>query len=215
MASFGHVAMGLLTARLHGGARARRPARRIPWGPLTLFAALSVLPDADVLVVALGASDSGSFGHRGAMHSFSMALVVALACALWARRSGWPVGRTALAGAAAVASHTVLDLLGAGGKSLELFWPLTSARFHSPWRILPDAPRGLTLLSARGLLELATEFVLFLPVTIYALWPQLAARLGRARVPNLQLVEGPPAPLARRDDPPNSAEQDPPLQSSG
>ena len=107
-----------------------------------------------------------------------MAVAAGVFCALAARWWRWPVLRTALAGAAAVASHTLLDLLGAGGKSLALFWPLSSARFHSPWRLLPDAPRGLKLLSSSGLLEFVTEFALFLPITIYALWPQIA---GRAR----------------------------------
>jgi membrane-bound metal-dependent hydrolase YbcI (DUF457 family) len=214
MASFGHVAVGLLTGRLHGGASAR-PERRSPWGPLALFAALAVLPDADVLFVALGASEGGPLGHRGAFQSFTMALVAGVGCGLWARRSGWPVGRTALAGAAAVASHTVLDLLGAGGKSLQLFWPLSQTRYHSPWRLLPDAPRGMKLFSRPGLAELATEFVLFLPVTVYALWPHLTRRPRRAQVPRLQLVDGTQASAARHAEPPNSVERDPPLQSSG
>ena len=106
-----------------------------------------------------------------------MAFAAGVFCAVAARRWRWPVLRTALAGAAAVASHTLLDLLGAGGKNLALFWPLSSARFHSPWRFLPDAPRGLKLLSSTGLLEFVTEFALFLPITLYALWPQIRARL--------------------------------------
>jgi membrane-bound metal-dependent hydrolase YbcI (DUF457 family) len=214
MASFGHVAVGLLTGRLHGGAGSR-PDRRNAWKPLALFAALAILPDADVVLVALGVKDSGPFGHRGALHSLSMALLVGLLCALWARRAGWPVWRTAFAGWAAVASHTLLDLIGAGGKSLELFWPLSSARYHSPWRFLPDAPRGMKLLSRRGLVELATEFALFLPMTIYSLWPHLRVRLGRAPLPSLRLVDGATAPAAHRADSPKSIEHDPPLQSSG
>ncbi|HXT95496.1 MAG TPA: metal-dependent hydrolase [Polyangia bacterium] len=214
MASFGHVAMGLLTGRLHGGTGAR-PARRDAWKPLVLFAALAVLPDADVLLVALGVKDGGTFGHRGALHSLSMALLVGLLCALWARRAGWPVWRTALAGCAAVASHTLLDLLGAGGRSLELFWPLSSARYHSPWRFLPDSPRGMKLLSRHGLVELATEFALFLPMTMYSLWPHLRARLGRTPLPSLRLVDAASAPAAHRKDSPNSVAHDPPWQSSG
>jgi inner membrane protein len=214
MASFGHVAVGLLTGRLHGGAGSQ-PDRRNTWKALALFAGLAVLPDADVILVALGVKDSGPFGHRGAFHSLSMALLVGLLCALWARRAGWPVWRTAFAGWAAVASHTVLDLLGAGGRSLELFWPLSSARFHSPWRFLPDAPRGMKLLSRRGLVEFATEFALFLPMTIYAVWPHLAARFGRAPLPSLQLLDSASASAARPGDSPKSVEHDPPLQQSG
>lgn len=180
-----------------------------------LFALLAVLPDADVVLVALGAKDGGPFGHRGALHSLSMAMLAALLCALWARRAGWPVWRTAFAGWAAVASHTLLDMLGAGGRSLELFWPLSSVRYHSPWRFLPDAPRGMKLLSRRGLVEFATEFALFLPMTTYALWPHLRARLGRTPLPSLRLVDGASAAAAHRTDSPNSVAHDPPWQSSG
>ncbi|HEX3902492.1 MAG TPA: metal-dependent hydrolase [Polyangia bacterium] len=214
MASFGHVAVGLLTGRLHGGAGAR-PDRRTRWQTLALFAVLATLPDADVLLVALGASETGPFGHRGALHSLTMAVVIGILCAIWARRVAWPVWRTALAGAAAVASHAVLDLLGVGGNSLALFWPLSNARFHSPWQLLPDAPRGLKLLTPLGLLELATEFVLFLPVTLYALWPHITARRGRVAMPSLQMIDGASATPTPSGDSPNSAERDPALRSSG
>ncbi len=169
MASFGHVAVGLLTGRLHGGepaAPGRRSSCAASWGTLLLFAVLAALPDLDVLLVALGAADGGSIGHRGASHSLAMAVLIGGASALAARRFGWPALRTAVAAAAAIASHTFLDLLGAEGKGLALLWPLSAHRFHSPWRVFPDAPRGMRLLSRYGLAELATEFCLFLPVTM-------------------------------------------------
>jgi inner membrane protein len=213
MASFGHVAVGLLTGRLHGGSD--RSERRTRWATLALFTILSTLPDIDVLLVAFGvSSETGPFGHRGALHSLTMALAAGVFCALAARWWSWPVLRTALAGTAAVASHTLLDLLDAGGKHLALFWPLSSARYHSPWRLLPDAPRGLKLLSSSGLLEFVTEFALFLPITIYALWPQLRARYARIRPPRLQVIDGASATGAP-DESPNSARRDPPIRSSG
>jgi inner membrane protein len=214
MASFGHVAAGLLMGRLHGGAAAGQQ-RRTGWRTLALFTALATLPDADVALVALGASDGGPYGHRGAMHSFGMAIAVGLACAIAARRWSWPVVRTALAAAAAIASHTLLDLLGAGGRGLDLLWPLSTTRYHLPWRLLPDSPRGLGLLSRAGVLEFATEFAIFLPITIYALWPHLMARVRRVRPSSLRLIAGDgavPAPAAAS---PNSVERDPPLRSSG
>ncbi len=214
MANFGHVAVGLLTGRLHGGAGAGA-RRRTDWRTLALFVALATLPDVDVLLVGLGASEAGPFGHRGAMHSLAMAIAVGAACAIAARRWHWPVVRTALAGAAAIASHTLLDLLDAGGKSLMLFWPLSSARYHSLWCPLPDAPRGLGLLSRAGLLEFGIEFALFLPVTIYALWPQIVAHARRARPSSLRLVANDNAVAPPQIDSPNSVERDPPLRSSG
>jgi inner membrane protein len=214
MASFGHVAVGLLTGRLHGG-RDAGPDRRSSGWALGMFVAIATLPDADIFLVALGASERGAFGHRGAMHSLTMALAVGLICALLAWRWRWPVLRTALAGAAASASHTLLDLLGAGGKSLPLFWPLSSARYYSPWRLLPDSPRGLMLLSRAGLLEFATEFAIFLPVTIYALWPHIVARARRVQPSSLRLVPAESPVETPRADPPKSVERDPPLRSSG
>jgi len=213
MASFGHVAAGLLTGRLHGGGD--RSERRNRWATLALFTILSTLPDIDVLLVAFGASENGALGHRGAMHSLTTAFAAGVFCALAARWWRWPVLRTALAGAAAVASHTLLDLLGVGGRSLALFWPLSTARYHSPWRLLPDAPRGLKLLSGSGLLEFGTEFALFLPITIYALWPQIRPRLAGMRLPRLQVIDGASTTKGAPDGSPNSARRDPPMRSSG
>jgi inner membrane protein len=212
MASFGHVAVGLLAGRLHGGDT--QPASRsapAPLGALLLFMGMSMLPDADVFLVALGVPDSGPLGHRGASHSLGFALLGALVCALVARRVGWPVLRTALAGGLALASHAGLDALGAGGRGLMLLWPVSFTRFHSPWRIFPDAPRGLKLLSQAGLFELCAELVIFSPLTLYALWPQIRAR--RQHRPALQLIagNGSVAPAAA----PSAPEQDPRLRSSG
>jgi inner membrane protein len=173
MASVGHLAVGLLAGRLHGGAdAATRP--RASAGTLLAFAALAELPDLDVFGVVLGIPDAGLGGHRGASHSFVLALVVGLASALVARRFRWPVVRTAVAATLAVASHGVLDALGEGGRGIPLLWPFSDGRHMSPWRILPDAPRGLALLSRHGLLEVAIELGLFLPVAVFALWPARA-----------------------------------------
>jgi len=182
---------------------------------MALFTALATLPDADVALVALGASDAGPFGHRGAMHSFAMAIVVGVACAIAARRWRWPVGRTALAAAAAIFSHTLLDLLDDGGRSLAVLWPLSNVRYHLPWRLLPDAPRWFRLLSWSGLLEFTTEFAIFLPVTIYALWPHVVARARRASPSSLRLIAGEGAVAPAPASSPKSVESDPPLRSSG
>ncbi|SRR5450432_359350 len=204
MASFGHVAVGLLAGRLHGGAPGSTD-RRASSGALALFAAVSMLPDADVFLVAMGASDAGAIGHRGASHSLSVALGIGVLCAFAARRFGWPVMRTALAGTLAVASHALLDVLGFGGRGLMVFWPFSSTRFFSPWRVFPNAPRGIKLLSHAGLIELALELAIFSPITVYALWPQIRDRIGRVRKrwgrrpPVLQIVD----------------ESDPRLRSSG
>jgi inner membrane protein len=225
MASFGHVAVGMLTARLHGGrgdkgggseAKPRRPS--LP--TMLLFAGLALLPDADVLLVTLGACDRGVCGHRGASHSLPMAIAIGLLCGLLARRLKWPVMRTTIATTIAVGSHAVLDVLGAGGRGLPLLWPFSDHRFHSPIRIFPDAPRGLALLSWPGLVNVGIEFAVFLPVMLYALWPRIVAwRAARAvarrirALPSLTFVEAgtaAPSPATVASD-----AGDPPVRSAG
>src|SRR4029453_11647098 len=83
VASFGHVAVGIFAGRAHG---AQTP--RASLGMMAGFSALAMLPDADVLPVALGIPDTGLFGHRGLTHTLLFALVVAVAAALMARRAG-------------------------------------------------------------------------------------------------------------------------------
>jgi inner membrane protein len=177
-----------------------------------VFAVLAVLPDVDVIGVAMGARDAGATGHRGASHSLVMAIAVGIMCGLLARRLGWPVLRTAIAGTLAVASHGILDAFGNGGRGIALLWPLTNARFHSPWRFLPDAPRGLALLSRRGLADIVLEFMIFLPVTAFALGPWHAPRPRLVVVGGAGHGTGAPAVAPPRDP---EDEREPPIRSSG
>jgi len=190
---------------------------------MALFAGLALLPDADVALVALGACDNGACGHRGASHSLPLAVMVGLLAGLLARWRRWPVVRTIVATTFAVGSHAVLDFLGAGGRGLPLLWPFSEARFTSPIRIFPDAPRGLALLSLPGVINVAIEFAVFLPLMVYALWPRIAGwasarALGRRipKLPSLAFIEGgvggAPAPAPA---PAVSNEGDPPLRSAG
>ena len=151
MASFGHVAVGMLTGRLHGGdgnggggtePGAKGTAKRRPcsWATLLLFAGLALLPDADVLLVTLGACDTGACGHRGASHSLPVAIAIGLLSGLIARRLRWPVLRTVLATTVAVGSHALLDVLGAGGRGLPLLWPFSERALHLAGPDLPGRP---------------------------------------------------------------------------
>lgn len=212
--------MGLLAARLHGGGPGRRSDQSCSLGTLIFFTALALLPDFDVCWVALGAPDVGAIGHRGASHSFTAAAAIGVLCAFATRRLGWPVARTALAGTLAVASHAVLDVLGEGGRGLPLFWPFSAERFQSPWRIFPDAPRGLSIFTRVGLTSLIVEFAVFLPLMTYALWPRLP---WARRRPALTLIEGgaanivePPAVVpVPVPQPVRLDESEPPLRSNG
>jgi inner membrane protein len=180
---------------------------------LFTFAALSALPDADVLAVALGAHDGGAIGHRGASHSLCVAVAVGVSCALVARRLGWPVLRTVIAGTLAVASHGILDAFGEGGRGIPLLWPFSDERFMSPWRLLPDAPRGLRLLSSRsGLFDLAIEFLFFLPLTVAAFWP---ARQPRPRLVAIEGGADAPRTASRAPEAVAVEASEPPVRSTG
>ncbi len=160
------------------------------------FSLLAMLPDADVFIMGLGSHDSIVTGHRGASHSLLTAVMVAIAGGLLARRYGWSGVRTMLAVMLAIGSHGLLDTLGQGGRPIPLLWPLTGERFQSPWLFLPDAPRGLKFISRYGLLDAVLEFVYFLPVTVFALWPRAAARIPRLAVVAGGVTEPSPRPVA-------------------
>jgi inner membrane protein len=185
VASLGHLAVGLLAGRVQDDGRTPQARPRSRTTTLIGFSLLAMLPDADVFVMHLGSHDSIVAGHRGASHSLLMAASVALAGGLLARRFGWSGIRTMFAVMLAIGSHGLLDTLGEGGRAIPLFWPLSEHRFIAPWRCLPDAPRGLKFISWHGLLDAVLEFVYFLPVTMFALWPR-----APARVPHLAVVAG-------------------------
>ena len=193
MACFGHVAVGLMAGRLHDQGRPVPTDTRGRAATLIGFGVLGMLPDFDVLAVALGTNEATAAGHRGASHSLLTALALAIAGGMIARRYGWSGLRTALALMLAVGSHGLLDTLAQGGRAIPLLWPLTDHRFAAPWRFFPDAPRGFAFLSWHGFSVAALEFLYFLPITAFALWPRSARRR-----PHLQVLDGgAERPLAR------------------
>ena len=166
MASLGHVYVGLAAARLASPREAKLPLRELCF----VFAGLSMLPDADVVSVALGIPYESQFGHRGASHSLLVALFVA-SVAWGATRSF----RTGLLVLGTVASHGLLDTLTDGGCGVALLWPFSKERYFAPWNPIPVAPIGLGFLSPRGLACAWTETMLFAQCWIFALWPRRRA----------------------------------------
>src|SRR4051794_32770905 len=131
MASLGHVAVGLALGRAHDP-RAPLVARV---KPMLAFAALAMLPDADVIAFKLGIPYSAPFGHRGAIHSILVALVVgALVGGAMRSRKIWMLAT------AAVLSHGLLDTLTDGGLGVALLWPFDLTRYFAPLRPIPVAP---------------------------------------------------------------------------
>lgn len=164
MASLAHLAIGAAAGRLAAGRR--------HLGASALCAALSLLPDADVLAFELGIPYHHPLGHRGATHSILFAVVCGgLAWAVARLRRG-EAARWGLVVGLTVLSHPLLDMLTTGGLGVALGWPLSDARVFFPWRVIPVAPLGMGMLSPRGLYVVLAELGPSLPFVLWALWPQ-------------------------------------------
>jgi inner membrane protein len=170
MAGLGHIAVGLAAGRAYPtrGESARKA--------MLAFSVIAMWPDADVIAFALGIPYGAPFGHRGATHSLTAALLVGLASGLVARWRALPIGRTMAFVTAVAVSHPLLDTLTfGGGYGCELLWPFSTERFWAPLRFIPIAPIGLGMLSPRGLVVSAAEMLLFAPFWLYATWPRRPA----------------------------------------
>jgi inner membrane protein len=167
MPTVGHLAVGLAAARL------RRPPTGFGRWTWTLgLGALALLPDLDVVAFPLGIKYGAPFGHRGALHSLAVALLVGVIIWSAATVLKLPALRAALTGALVVASHGLLDSLTDGGRGIALLWPFSNHRFFAPWRPIPVAPLGVRLFSPAGLSVMIHEVVLFFPVFLIAAWPR-------------------------------------------
>jgi inner membrane protein len=174
MASFGHIAVGIAAARLYP----EEERQRLPLGAMLFWAALSFLPDADVIGFGFGVQYADEWGHRGATHSFAFAAILGTVVGLAAPRFQRPALRTGVMATLVVASHALLDIFTNGGLGCALFWPFDTMRYFAPWRPLPVSPIGLGYLSPYGMYVAATEIVLFAPVAWYGLQPPRRMPIG-------------------------------------
>ena len=139
---FTHAAVGLAAAR---SVYPERTTARL----LVSAATLSMLPDADVLPLALGARGDWYETHRGFSHSLLFALGAGLVATLLlfpeARArfppSGW---RLWLFLSAVTASHGILDAFTDGGLGIEFLWPFSANRYFFPWTPIRVAPIAIT-----------------------------------------------------------------------
>ncbi len=168
MPGIGHLIIGAAAGRLH----ARRGASALTVaGSMAAYAALSSSPDLDVLAFPLGIPYSAPFGHRGAFHSFAIALLLGLGFGLLGRLLGQPWLRTTLLACAVALSHGLLDTLTDGGEGIAVLWPLAADRLFAPWRPIPVAPIMPTAWFTPGALKVvASELLIFLPWLFVALW---------------------------------------------
>jgi len=112
------------------------------------LAALSMLPDLDVVAFAVGIPYAHPLGHRGVTHSLLFAAVVAgIVAALGFRalrlapRRGWAVYGLCFA---ALASHGVLDACTNGGLGTGFFIPFDDTRYFLPFRPIRVSPIGIS-----------------------------------------------------------------------
>jgi inner membrane protein len=169
MSTIGHPIVGLALARRFGGGDSRRARVLIAAG----LATLSLLPDIDVVLIRDERLEALLLGHRGATHSMVVAAVIALGCALIAGPLRLPKLGTAAIVFATLASHAVLDTL-TMGPGIAWLWPLTDARLP----VYPLLPIGsLDIGTPADLLPMLAEFIVFLPVLAYALWPRRSSAI--------------------------------------
>lgn len=156
--------------------------------PLTIWvwgALLTALPDADFLGWQLGVPYGHLFGHRGFTHSLFFAALVALASALYFRRTAtlkftplWLF--FFLCGA----SHGILDGMTNGGMGVAYFSPFDTTRYWMPIRPIPVAPLGPRLIfSEWGLGVVKAELVYLWVPCLLAASAVLALRWRAVRGP--------------------------------
>jgi inner membrane protein len=128
---------------------------RLPPRAIAIGAALTVLPDVDVVAFPFGIPYAAPLGHRGFTHSIAFALLAAaLAAALLRSRATF-----AFFFLCAV-SHTVFDAMTTGGLGVAFFAPFSNERYFLPWRPIRVAPiNPERFFSARGLAVLGSELL--------------------------------------------------------
>jgi inner membrane protein len=173
LASIGHIAVGMAAARAY---QRERPAPRASAASMLAWAALSFLPDADVIGFGFGVSYGAAWGHRGATHSLFFAVIVGVIAGAAARLFHQSPWRTGIVATVIVASHPLLDTLTNGGLGCALFWPFDTTRYFAPWRPIPVSPIGLGYLSPYGMFVAVSELVIFSPF----LWAALRSENSEA-----------------------------------
>lgn len=166
MATYLHVLPPLALAVVLG-------PKWVPWRWGLLGAVLSVLPDADMLLVHLHFdSYGGPYGHRGFSHSLGMALFVGLAGYLLAMAHPEHRPRSTRLGiylALCWASHPLLDALLNVGICNAWLWPVNTQRLCFAWRPVPM--KGVSLFGWARLLQELQWIGLPVMVCTFMMWP--------------------------------------------
>ena len=185
----GHALAGVATAwaadLFPGDRRWRTASASASWylragnGLTIACLALAVVPDVDLVYLAINAE-----GHRTITHSVGAVVFVGLLAAAIAMKARRRVARVALMCAAAYATHLLLDWLGADNtppRGLQLLWPFSRAFYISDLDLFPPTVRHhiLTAPIIRvNLRAIAYEIAILLPIVV-ALWLVRVKALAR------------------------------------
>jgi inner membrane protein len=165
------------------------PGRHTSARILLLGASCSMLPDLDVVGLALGFHLDHLLGHRGLTHSLLFAAAVGAVTALAMRRAvpGVRASTLGIYALLATASHGVLDAFTNGGRGVAFFAPFSATRFHFPLQPIEVSPLSVReFLGARGPAILVNEAVwIWAPVLVITLavflWRRRSATAGADR----------------------------------
>jgi inner membrane protein len=155
--------------------------RAVP--PRLLIAGIvaSIAPDFDVLAFRLHVAYADTFGHRGATHSVSFALLLGVIAALLAGRLRAPPWKAfAFVGLCAL-SHPLLDMFTNGTHGVALWWPWSDERLEMPWHRIEASPIAFNrIASSRTWVVLQSEMTwIWLPAAAAFLALKLATRSSR------------------------------------
>lgn len=154
---------------------------------VALGAVLAVIPDLDVVGLAVGWGLDHPLGHRGLSHSLPAAAALAAAAAwLVPMRPDERRWRVCLVLALAAASHGLLDAFTNGGRGVAFLAPFVDTRWHFPARPIEVSPIGVWAFFSRRGLEVLTNEVVWLwapSLAALALTSTLRRRVSDPRRP--------------------------------
>jgi inner membrane protein len=142
-------------------------------------AAVSMVPDLDVLGFRFGIRYGDFLGHRGFTHSLVFAAALAaLAAAALRREARLGAGALWVYLFLAAASHGLLDAMTDGGLGVAFFSPFDNGRSFLPWRPIAVSPIGIgRFFTSRGLAVLESELLaVWLPALLFAALALFARR---------------------------------------
>ena len=140
--------------------------QRPPWWYWALGAAVSAVPDLDVIGFRFGVHYGDFIGHRGFTHSLFFAVLLAALVTLALRdQTQVPARRLFFYLFLATASHGLFDAMTNGGLGVAFFSPFSNARYFLPFRPIKVSPIGVSrFFSLRGLAVVRSEALwLWLP----------------------------------------------------